>query len=136
MQKIISVLLPGILILGISTFAVAEDVASEAAADRESDGAVRQMAGYPPAGGNGPGMSRRYQQAAPGSVRRGYGLGYPYADQEAYPYRGRGAGYGPGRRGGYGYGYPGYRGRGGSGYPGHRQYGNPPFYQADEAATD
>jgi hypothetical protein len=63
--------------------------------------------------------------------RRGYGLGYPYADQDAYPYRGRGAGYGPGRRG-YGYGYPGYRGRGGTGYPGHRQYGNPPFYRADE----
>jgi hypothetical protein len=66
---------------------------------------------------------------------RGYGLGYPYADQGAYPYRRRGAGYGPGRRG-YGYGYPGYRGRGGTGYPGHRQYGNPPFYQSDEAATD
>jgi len=68
--------------------------------------------------------------------RRGYGLGYPYGDQYPYPYRGRGAGYGPGRSGGYGYGYPGYRGRGGTGYPGHRQYASPPYYRADEAATD
>ena len=72
------------------------------------------------------------QQATPDTVR---GLGYPYAGQGHHPYRGHGSGYGPGGRG-YGYGYPGYRGRGGTGYPGHRQYGNPPFYRANEAASD
>lgn len=118
MHRFVPFFLSGILVLGISTSAVSGEFTSQPYTDRDSGAAATAEGHYP---------YPEWQQY-PG--RRGYGLGYPHADQGAYPYRGRGAGYGPGRRG-YGYGYPGYRGRGGTGYPGHRQYGNPPFYRAD-----
>jgi hypothetical protein len=125
----------GIFICWVFLVLVSQVASAQEATTGEADGAGSPIGypfDYPYVGRKGPGMGYDYQQATPGSVR---GLGYPYADQGPYPYRGRGAGYGPGGRG-YGYGYPGYRGRGGTGYPGHRQYGNPPFYRANEAATD
>jgi hypothetical protein len=124
MKKLSGVVISCALMAGMPLLASAQKTA---AGQVDSAG---PSTSYPYAGGRGPGMG--YQQAMPDTVR---GLGYPYAGQGPYPYRGRGSGYGPGGRG-YGYGYPGYRGRGGTGYPGHRQYGNPPFYRANEAASD
>jgi len=166
MQKLLAPLLPGLLVLGISTAVASGDADSPAAAGQQPPVTAVQAPGYPLPSGKGPGSGHSYRQGTPGPGQgapnyQGGRSGQTAKQDESgssqnapqyparrgvglgYPYNGmnrdgyRSRGYGYGRgRRGYGYGYPGYRGQGGSPYPGHRQYGNPSIYNEHPAAAD
>lgn len=55
MKKRLSVLFPGLIILGISTPAASGDAADQATTGPQPGTTAGQVSGYPPAGGKGPG---------------------------------------------------------------------------------